>query len=87
DYRIEYFRNHFKQIALAIEEGVECMGYTSWACIDLVSASTSQMTKRYGFIYVDCDDYGQGTYKRYKKKSFDWYKEVIESNGACLFEK
>ncbi|MFV0480183.1 MAG: glycoside hydrolase family 1 protein [Anaerorhabdus sp.] len=84
DYRIEYFRNHFKQIALAIDEGVECMGYTSWACIDLVSASTSQMTKRYGFIYVDADDVGQGTYKRSKKKSFDWYKKVISTNGCCL---
>lgn len=87
DYRIEYFRNHFKQIALAIEEGVECMGYTSWACIDLVSASTSQMTKRYGFIYVDADDMGNGTYKRLKKKSFDWYKNVITTNGQCLEEE
>ncbi|SJZ96342.1 glycoside hydrolase family 1 protein [Anaerorhabdus furcosa] len=87
DYRIEYFRNHFKQIALAIDEGVECMGYTSWACIDLVSASTSQMTKRYGFIYVDADDLGNGTYNRFKKKSFDWYKKVIATNGECLEEE
>lgn len=84
DYRIEYFRNHFKAIGDAIENGVEVMGYTSWACIDLVSASTSQMTKRYGFIYVDLDDYNQGSYKRSKKKSFDWYKHVIETNGREL---
>ncbi|MEG0709843.1 MAG: family 1 glycosylhydrolase [Longicatena sp.] len=84
DYRIEYFSNHFEQIALAIEDGVDCMGYTSWACIDLVSASTSQMSKRYGFIYVDCDDLGQGTYNRTRKKSFDWYKKVIMTNGADL---
>ena len=87
DYRIEYFKNHFKQIALAIDEGVECMGYTSWACIDIVSASTSQMSKRYGFIYVDADDLGNGTYQRSKKKSFDWYKHVIETNGQCLNEE
>ncbi len=84
DYRIEYFRNHFKQISIAIDEGVECMGYTSWACIDIVSASTSQMSKRYGFIYVDADDMGNGTYDRKKKKSFDWYKKVIASNGEIL---
>ena len=83
----EYFKNHFKQIALAIDEGVECMGYTSWACIDIVSASTSQMSKRYGFIYVDADDLGNGTYQRSKKKSFDWYKHVIETNGQCLNEE
>ncbi|RDY27234.1 beta-glucosidase, partial [Lachnotalea glycerini] len=74
DYRIEYFKSHFKEMALAIEEGVDLMGYTSWACIDLVSASTSQMSKRYGFIYVDVDDYGNGTYERRMKKSFEWYK-------------
>lgn len=86
DYRIDYFNNHFKKIAEAIDEGVECMGYTSWACIDIVSASTSQMSKRYGFIYVDADDLGKGTYKRVKKKSFNWYKKVIETNGEILFE-
>ena len=68
-------------------DGVDLMGYTSWGCIDLVSESTKQMSKRYGFIYVDADDLGNGTYKRYKKKSFDWYKHVIETNGACLFEQ
>ena len=60
------------------------MGYTSWACIDLVSASTSQMSKRYGFIYVDLDDYNQGSGARRKKKSFDWYKQVIATNGEDL---
>ncbi|MDD3027819.1 MAG: family 1 glycosylhydrolase [Erysipelotrichaceae bacterium] len=84
DYRIEYFKTHFEQIALAIEQGVECMGYTSWGCIDIVSASTSQMTKRYGFIHVDLDDLNNGTYQRRKKKSFEWYKKVIATNGADL---
>ena len=69
----------------AIElDGVEVLGYTSWGCIDLVAASTGQMFKRYGFIYVDRDDDGNGTFKRYKKKSFDWYKKVIASNGEDL---
>lgn len=81
DYRIDYFRQHFEQVALAIEAGVECLGYTSWACIDLVSASTSQMSKRYGFIYVDADDLGHGTYNRSRKKSFSWYKDLIARNA------
>ena len=68
----------------AIDEGVECMGYTSWACIDLVSAGSNQMSKRYGFIYVDCDDENKGTYARSRKKSFYWYKDIIESNGENL---
>ncbi len=86
DYRIEYFDAHFKAMLDAIEfDGVDLMGYTSWGCIDIVSESTKQMTKRYGFIYVDVDDYGKGSYKRYPKKSFYWYKKVIESNGAYLF--
>ncbi|MFR0959044.1 MAG: family 1 glycosylhydrolase, partial [Enterococcus sp.] len=59
-------------------------GYTPWGCIDLVSASTGEMSKRYGFIYVDLDDEGNGTLNRSKKKSFDWYKEVIASNGVNL---
>jgi len=83
-YRIDYFKSHFEQINLALKEGVELMGYTSWGCIDIVSASTSQMSKRYGFIYVDADDEGNGTYDRKKKKSFDWYKKVIASNGSDL---
>ena len=84
DYRIEYLKEHLKQVAEAIEEGVECMGYTSWGCIDLISAATSQMSKRYGFIYVDSDDLGNGTFNRMKKKSFYWYKDVISSNGSNL---
>lgn len=85
-YRIDYFKEHFKAMLDAIEiDGVKCLGYTSWGCIDIVSESTKQMSKRYGFIYVDCDDYGNGTYKRFPKKSFYWYKGVIASNGACLF--
>lgn len=84
DYRIDYLSAHIKQMYEAIEDGVALMGYTPWGCIDLVSASTSEMSKRYGFIYVDADDQGNGTYDRRRKKSFFWYKDVIESNGACL---
>lgn len=85
DYRIQYLQDHIKMMKKAIEEdGVEIIGYTSWGCIDLVSASTGEMSKRYGFIYVDKNDKGEGTGKRYKKKSFDWYKEVIASNGENL---
>ena len=84
DYRIEYLRKHIEAMKEAIKDGVEIMGYTPWGCIDLVSASTSEMSKRYGFIYVDADDYGHGTYNRYPKKSFYWYKEVIASNGEKL---
>ncbi len=88
DYRIEYFDAHFREMLNAIEiDGVDLMGYTSWGCIDIVSESTKQMSKRYGFIYVDANDNGEGTYQRYKKKSFDWYKNVIKTNGACLFEE
>lgn len=86
-YRIDYFKVHMKAILDAIEyDGVECLGYTSWGCIDIVSESTKQMSKRYGFIYVDCDDYGKGSYKRIPKKSFYWYQKVIETNGEYLFE-
>ena len=77
-----------REMLNAIEiDGVDLMGYTSWGCIDIVSESTKQMSKRYGFIYVDANDDGEGTYQRYKKKSFDWYKNVIKTNGACLFEE
>ena len=72
------------QVAEAIEDGVEVMGYTSWGCIDLVSASTAELKKRYGFIYVDRTDDGTGTMDRYRKKSFHWYKDVIETNGGSL---
>lgn len=84
DYRIQYLNDHLVQVAEAIEDGVEVMGYTSWGCIDLVSASTAELKKRYGFIYVDRNDDGTGTLNRYKKKSFYWYKEVIATNGKCL---
>ena len=86
DYRIQYFKEHISAIAEAIEEGVEVMGYTPWGCIDLISMSTCQMSKRYGFIYVDLDDDGNGSYKRYKKKSFEWYKKVIATNGNNLLD-
>ena len=66
------------------EDGVELWGYTTWGCIDLVSAGTGEMKKRYGFIYVDRDNDGKGSLKRSKKKSFNWYKEVIASNGASV---
>lgn len=82
DYRIDYIRRHIIQIYEAMEQGVEVMGYLPWGCIDLVSASGGQMSKRYGFIYVDVDDEGNGTFQRYKKKSFDWYKKVIETKGG-----
>lgn len=85
DYRIAYLREHIRAMKQAIEEdGVELLGYTPWGCIDLVSASTGEMSKRYGFLYVDRADDGTGTLKRYKKKSFDWYKRVIASNGEEL---
>ena len=84
DYRISYIRAHIREMEKAIEDGVEVLGYTYWGCIDCISASTSEMSKRYGFIYVDQDDEGRGTLRRYKKKSFDWYKKVIASNGEDL---
>lgn len=88
DYRIEYLKAHILAMMDAVEiDGVEIMGYTSWGCIDLVSASTGEMKKRYGFIYVDKDDNGKGTLRCTKKKSFDWYKNVIETNGQCLKER
>lgn len=84
DYRIAYLNAHLVEAEKAILDGVELMGYTSWGCIDLVSASTAQMKKRYGYIYVDRDDDGSGTLNRYKKKSFYWYRDVIASNGGSL---
>lgn len=84
DYRIAYLSDHLVQVEEAIADGVPVMGYTTWGCIDLVSASTAQMSKRYGFIYVDRNDDGTGTLARYRKKSFAWYREVIATNGECL---
>ena len=84
DYRISYLRSHIEAIAQAIEDGVDVIGYTPWGCIDLVSCSLVSMSKRYGFVYVDADDEGNGTYDRYRKDSFYWYKKVIASNGEDL---
>ncbi len=84
NYRISYLREHIKAMAEAIDDGIPVIGYTSWGCIDLVSASTGEMSKRYGFVYVDRDDLGKGSLARKKKKSFYWYKKVIASNGADL---
>lgn len=84
-YRISYLREHIKAMELAVnEDGVELWGYTMWGCIDLVSAGTGEMRKRYGFIYVDKTDDGSGTLKRSRKSSFNWYKQVIASNGEVL---
>lgn len=84
DYRIDYLRSHIEAIGAAIADGAEVMGYTPWGCIDLVSASTGEMSKRYGMIYVDLDDKEHGTLNRKKKKSFEWYKQVINTNGRVL---
>ena len=84
DYRIEYLREHIKAMKEAIKDGVDLIGYTPWGCIDIVSASTGEMKKRYGFIYVDKDNEGNGKLNRSKKKSFYWYKNVISSNGEEL---
>lgn len=85
DYRIAYLKAHIETMKEAVEyDGIDLMGYTPWGFIDLVSAGTGEMKKRYGFIYVDKDNEGQGTLARSKKKSFDWYQEVIRSNGEIL---
>ena len=81
DYRINYLSEHIQAVGEAVKDGVEVWGYTPWGCIDIISAGTGQMSKRYGFIYVDLDDNGVGSFKRSKKASFGWYKQVIASNG------
>ena len=83
-YRIDYLNDHLVQVAEAIADGVHVLGYTTWGCIDCVSATTAQMSKRYGFVYVDRHDDGSGSLRRYRKRSFDWYRKVIASNGASL---
>ena len=84
-YRMEYLKEHVCAMSDAINiDGVDLMGYTWWGCIDLVSESTRQMSKRYGFIYVDVDDYGKGSFRRIKKDSFHYYKQVIASNGTNI---
>lgn len=84
DYRIDYLRQHIEQMKLAVEDGVDLMGYTPWGCIDLVSASTGEYAKRYGMIYVRRYDDGTGDFARLKKKSFYWYQQVIKTNGGEL---
>ena len=87
-YRIDYLRDHLREMAKAIcIDGVECLGYTMWGCFDLVSLSTGEMKKRYGFVYIDMDDKGNGTLKRSKKKSFDWFKRVCATNGDNLWSE
>ncbi len=83
-YRIDYMRKHIRAMEEAIKDGVDLIGYMPWGCIDLVSASTGEMKKRYGFIYVDKNNDGSGTLNRYKKDSFEWYKKVIKTNGKDL---
>ncbi|MEI2604214.1 6-phospho-beta-glucosidase [Erwinia aphidicola] len=84
DYRIAYLNDHLVQVREAIEDGVEVLGYTCWGPIDLVSASKAEFSKRYGFIYVDRDDQGNGTLARTRKKSFYWYQNVIKTHGESL---
>ncbi|WP_125763023.1 6-phospho-beta-glucosidase [Companilactobacillus hulinensis] len=83
DYRIEYLTNHIREMKKAVlEDGVDLIGYTPWGCIDLIAASTGQMSKRYGFIYVDENDDGSGSLDRYRKDSFYWFQNVIKTNGS-----
>ena len=84
DYRIKYMNDHLVQVSEALHDGVDVMGYTAWGCIDLISCSTAEIKKRYGMIYVDLNSDGTGTLARWRKKSFDWYKEVIATNGESL---
>lgn len=84
DYRIDYLREHLLQVQQALADGVDIIGYTSWGCIDMVSASTAEMSKRYGFLYVDRQDDGSGTLARFRKRSFWWYADVIRSRGRSL---
>ncbi|WP_291292930.1 glycoside hydrolase family 1 protein [Enterococcus sp.] len=83
-YRIDYYRAHIQAMKEAIKDGVDLRGYYAWGPIDIVSCSSSEMSKRYGFIYVDIDDYGKGSGKRIKKDSFAWYQKVIHSNGEII---
>lgn len=83
-YRVEYFKAHIEQMKEAVKDGVDLRGYYAWGPIDIVSCSSSEMSKRYGFIYVDIDDYGKGSGKRYLKDSYQWMKKVIATNGEDL---
>ena len=84
DYRIAYLREHVRALKEAVDDGVEVIGYMTWSALDLIGLSTGTIDKRYGFIYVDTDNKGNGSFRRYKKDSFYWYKKVIESNGEIL---
>lgn len=84
NYRIEYLKKHIQQVQYAINDGVDILGYLSWSAFDFVSLGTGEFKKRYGFIFIDCDDAGKGSLKRYKKKSFEWYAELIKTNGEKL---
>ena len=84
NYRIDYMRAHIEQMKEAIRDGVDLLGYTMWGIIDIVSCGTIEMSKRYGVVYVDRDEKGKGTNRRYKKDSYYWYKKCIESNGEDL---
>ena len=84
EYRIEYLKAHIEQMKEAVLDGVNVFSYLSWGPIDIVSSSSAEMSKRYGYVYVDYDDFGKGTGKRMKKDSFYWYKHVIETNGEEL---
>lgn len=83
-YRVDYYREHIKQMKEAIRDGVDVRGYYAWGPIDIISCSSSEMSKRYGFIYVDLDDYGNGSGKRIKKDSYAWMQKVIASDGEDL---
>ncbi len=85
-YRVDYLREHIKAIVRAMDDGADVLGYLMWGCIDIVSASTGEMRKRYGFVYVDKDDEGNGTLARLRKDSFWWYQRLIASNGSSLEE-
>ncbi len=87
DYRIDYIRRHVKAMKEAIDDGVDLMGYTLWGCTDLVSASTGEMDKRYGLVYVDRNNDGSGDLSRHKKDSFYWYKNLIDTNGASAYDE
>ncbi|MCF0105894.1 MAG: family 1 glycosylhydrolase, partial [Holdemanella sp.] len=84
-YRIEYTKEHLKQISLAInEDGIDVLGYTTWGIVDCISLGTGEIHKRYGMIYVDVDDKGNGSFKRIPKDSYYWYKDIIKNNGSNL---
>ncbi|MBK0036059.1 MULTISPECIES: glycoside hydrolase family 1 protein [unclassified Enterococcus] len=86
DYRMDYYRTHLKIVKQCIDEGVDILSFLAWAPIDIVSSSSAEMSKRYGFIYVDMDNLGNGTKKRFKKDSFEWFQNVIETHGESLYE-